>query len=359
MANSLRYLLCLVAVFLITATLSLIAQEKPVKIGVLIPGQSSEEVIHAAQLAIHMANNHGGFRDQHFELTVRTTEGPWGAGSKQSVALVYEDSVWAILGSLDGRNAHLAEQVAVKSHITYLETRATESTLSQAYVPWFFRCVPSDDQQSIAILQHLRQKDQGNVAILSTDENDSRQAAKSFIRVAARKKTDNKAPFLINPDEFDFRQIFDKLNRANIRHLIVTVHSEATIEIIRLMKERMPEIFIYGTHSFTTGIHWPSPNCNAYDGMTLISAEILLSQEGKQFQQLFQNKYGYKPGISAFHAYDGTNLIIQAIRNAGLNREAIKDYIAETRFSGWTTGPISFDELGNRINSTLFTQLQK
>ena len=131
------------------------------------------------------------------------------------------------------------------------------------------------------------------------------------------------------------------------------------MEIIRLIKERMPKVIIYGTHSFTTGIHLQSPHRNAYDGMTLISAEILLTQEGKQFQQVFQSKYGYKPGISAFQAYDGTNLIIQAIRNAGLNREAIKDYIAETHFSGWATGPISFDELGNRTDAVQFTHIQE
>ena len=34
----------------------------------------------------------------------------WGAGSKESVSLVYEDQVCAIIGTLDGRNGHLAEQ---------------------------------------------------------------------------------------------------------------------------------------------------------------------------------------------------------------------------------------------------------
>lgn len=336
---------------------SLIAQETSVKIGLLIPGRSSKEIIHAAELAINQANLREGYRDQPFELVIRTTEGPWGAGSKQSVALVYEESVRAILGSLDGRNAHLAEQVAVKSHITYLETRATESTLSQAYVPWFFRCVPSDDQQSIAILELLRQKEQGTIAILATEENDSRQAARSFIRVAARKENSSQAPLIINPDESDIQQLIHKVGKRNIRHLIVTVHSQATLEIIERIRERMPEVMMYGTHSFTSGIDLQTPSWDTYEGMTLISAEILRTPEGKQFQDFFQSKYGYKPGLSAFHAYDGTKLIIQAILQTGSDREAIKDYIAETRFSGWATGSISFDELGNRTGATLFTHI--
>ncbi len=84
-----------------------------------------------------IANERGGFNGSPFKLVVRTTEGPWGAGSKESVGLVYEDEVRAIVGSLDGRNAHLAEQVVAKSHLVYMETKATDPTLSQAYVPWF------------------------------------------------------------------------------------------------------------------------------------------------------------------------------------------------------------------------------
>ena len=339
--------------------LLLSAQSETVKIGMLIPDMTTTEVTDAAQLAMDQANDRGGFRSIPFELVVRTTEGPWGAGSKQSVALVYEDSVQAILGSLDGRNAHLAEQVAVKSHITYLETRATESTLSQAYVPWFFRCVPSDDQQSVAILELIKQKGEGSIAILSTEENYSRQAARSFIRIAARKEYNIPAPLIINPDESDIRQLIDQIRKRNIRHLIVTVHSQATLEIIGLLRENMPEVMIYGTHSFTTGIHLQSPHWNSYDGMTLISAEILLTPEGSKFHNTFQSNYGVKPGLSAYHTYDGTNLIIQSIRHAGLDREAIKEYISETRFLGWATGSISFDELGNRNDAVRFTHIQE
>ena len=89
---------------------------------------------------------------------IRTAEGFWGAGSKESVGLVYEDNVRAIIGALDGRNGHLAEQVATKSHLTYIETYATEPTLSQAFVPWFMRVVPNDNQQSAIILDQIQRE---------------------------------------------------------------------------------------------------------------------------------------------------------------------------------------------------------
>ncbi|MCK5080135.1 MAG: ABC transporter substrate-binding protein, partial [Bacteroidales bacterium] len=176
---------------------------------------------------------------------------------------------------------------------------------------------------------------------------------------AARKEYNMPAPLIINPDESDIQQLVDQIRKRNIHYLIVTVHSRETLEIIGIIRERRPEVKMYGTHSFTTGIHLQSPHWNSYNGMTLISAEILLKPEGSKFHDTFQSNYGVKPGLSAYHTYDGTNLIIQAIQHVGLDREAIKEYISETQFAGWATGSISFDELGNRTDAVRFTQIQE
>ena len=129
-----------------------------IKIGFLIPDQKNLAAKHGAELAIQQANENGRYSGIQFQLIVRSTEGPWGAGSKESVNLVFEDKVLAIIGALDGRNAHLAEQVAAKTKIAFLSTRATDMTLSQAFVPWYFRCVPNDRQQAISLIQEIYKK---------------------------------------------------------------------------------------------------------------------------------------------------------------------------------------------------------
>ncbi len=171
-------------------------------------------VIGAAELAIQEANERGGFKGIPFQLVVRTTEGPWGAGSKESVALVYENDVRAIVGSLDGRNAHLAEQVAAKSHLVYLETRATDPTLSQAYVPWFIRNVPNDNQQAMAILDLIGEEGAGNTAILVSESYDTRYAVKSLTEQSS--SLYGISPLLIKVDsnESDIAAVIEQLMEA-------------------------------------------------------------------------------------------------------------------------------------------------
>lgn len=129
-------------------------------IGLLLPDKKTLAAKHGAELAVSIANNMGGFAGHPFHLVVRTTDGLWGAGSNESVSLVFEDQVLAYMGSLDGRNAHLAEQVATKTRVAFISTWATDMTLSYAFVPWFFRCVPDDKQQAISLIReiYLKQK---------------------------------------------------------------------------------------------------------------------------------------------------------------------------------------------------------
>src|SRR5512135_2962372 len=116
----------------------------PVKIGLLISDAQSTAAQHGAEMAIRKANERGGYYGRPFKLVVRSMEGPWGTGSKQAVDLIFSEEVTAIMGSHDGRNAHLVEQVCTKARVVFMSVWASDPTLSQAFVPWYFSCVPND-----------------------------------------------------------------------------------------------------------------------------------------------------------------------------------------------------------------------
>ena len=94
-------------------------------------------------------------------------EGPWGTGSKEAVSLIFDDEVTAIMGSHDGRNAHLVEQVTTKTRIVFLSAWASDPTLSQAFVPWYFSCVPNDMQQADVLIKTIYKKSNTKLAVIS------------------------------------------------------------------------------------------------------------------------------------------------------------------------------------------------
>jgi branched-chain amino acid transport system substrate-binding protein len=63
------------------------------------------------------------------------------------------------------------------------------------------------------------------------------------------------------------------------------------------------------------------------------------------------------PGAVAAYAFDGMNLIIEAIRNAGPDRDNIQKSLAKIYYEG-VTGPIQFDDKGNRVGTARLMEIK-
>ncbi|HEX2092361.1 MAG TPA: ABC transporter substrate-binding protein [Longimicrobiaceae bacterium] len=72
--------------------------------------------------------------------------------------------------------------------------------------------------------------------------------------------------------------------------------------------------------------------------------------EARRFVAAFRARYGVEPDAGAAHAYDATLLLVQAIREVGPDREAVRDYLARVRgdraYAG-VTGEIRFAANGD------------
>ena len=156
-----------------------------IKLGLLIPDKQSVAAKHGAELAIINANKDRS-NAHYYVLEVRDMEGPWGTGSKVMVDLVFDEKVWAVVGCVDGRNSHLAEQVSAKSHVIFLNTLSGDPTLSKAFVPWYFSCVPNDIQNAIMLTEELlSRKTKGKIAVVTESGYDTEMASENFKKHAA------------------------------------------------------------------------------------------------------------------------------------------------------------------------------
>lgn len=169
-----------------------VINDKTIKIGLLIADSNFENAKFAAQIAIDEANKKGGLKSVPFQLVTKSMEGSWGTGSKQTVDLVFIDNVWGIIGSLDGRNAHLVEQVIAKTHIVFLSAWATDPSLSQSFVPWYFSCVPNSNQETTTLIDEIyNNKKLTKIAIVLDAGYDSKINTDGFISELKTKKNSN------------------------------------------------------------------------------------------------------------------------------------------------------------------------
>ena len=318
-----------------------------VKIGFLGPivptvsvatgGKSHEEplgiaMLRGAKMAIDEANAEGGYRprDIPFELVVHNDNGLWGASGNEIVNLAYKDNVWAILGTIDGANSHIAIRVALKAEIPMINTGDTDPTFIETNIPWVARTIGDDRQQNYLLLDYLYRK-QGfeRVAII--------RASNRYGRFGVREIKDGSRrlghPIVIEMAYAvggeDFTLQIDRIAEAEPEAIVHWGNADDGARILNQLRARgldqpffcsdrcVTEEFVdlAGEHAlevFSTYPWNPDREDPGLDG----------------FRRDFEARFGVEPDTYAAHAYDGMNLLIWAIQNAGLNRAKIRDLLA-------------------------------
>ena len=160
--------------------------------------------------------------------------------------------------------------------------------------------------------------------------------------------------FLYNVSGRDYREIFTEIEKNSIEAILLFGKPAFASEIIPLFKQYNMKQTIFGSLSIMDDQKASSPDWSVLEDITMISSGQWFTGKGIAFQKEFQTEYGYQPGPAAAYAYDGINVIVEAIINAKpdrnsiiYDREKIIDAFSKVNYSG-ITGGIQFDKNGNR-----------
>ncbi|HBC78096.1 MAG TPA: hypothetical protein DCZ51_05675 [Bacteroidales bacterium] len=324
--------------------------DRTVKIGLLVQDSSWTSAVQGAELAVSNANKNGGLNGRMFQLVVRSMEGPWGTGSKQAVTLIFDEKVWALVGLHDGRNAHLVEQAATKSQVVFLTAWPGDPTLSQAFVPWFFNCVPNDNQQAGSIFKEIYEiRKYRNIVVVRGKDYDSEKSFSSFMNYV---KISGKS----DPIQFNIEDVAEKpgilagiTGKSGSGCLVLFCQPSESLKIIREIKKENPVLPVFGPLAILNENELHGQEINEFDNNLSVPAGEWPETENQKFRLEFEKKYGNEPGMVASYSYDCMSVLIEAIRKSGdSDREMIQNSLKNIRFRG-ITGPIQFDDKGNRM----------
>lgn len=316
-----------------------------VRIGAIGPARRPEGRRFRAgvELAIAEANRRGGFRGIPYEVVYRPDDGPWGTGVKQITALAYEDSVWAIVGGLEGGDAHLAELIAAKLWIPVVTPTASDMTIDYANVPWVFRCFPTDDRQAEALVRYASGRGCDGLAVYFEADREGRTGLRRLEEAAAAAEL--RLTWIRPFPPSDPRTAVSARGFGSPEMTLIWGRSEAGLSVLRELRE----IGYRGT------VLAPA---------TLLSPELLEHPEGvgtlvvaapyeldrrdermREYRRLYREEVGEDPDPVALFGYDAASLVIAAVERAGLNRARIRDALARIEFPG-IAGTFRFGPLG-------------
>ncbi len=351
---------------------------KTVKIGFIGPimstvsvatgGKSHEEalgikMLEGARLAVEEANARGGYlkRKIPFDLVIANDNGLWGSSGNEIVKMAYKDDVWAILGTIDGANSHIAIRVALKAELVMMNSGDTDPTFVETNIPWIMRCIGDDRQMGYLLIDYiLRKMDFKRIGIIRASNRYGRFGVRE-IRDSARRMERPIAiemAYRVGADDFSLQ--LERLRDAKPDAVVHWGDAREAALILRQMRtmgmnqpyfcsdRAVSEEFakLAGSHAegVIAGYPWnPDHQDPKYQA----------------FQAAFRKRFGEEPETYAAHAYDGMSLLIWAIQNAGLNRAKIRDVLAY-RTKPWpgVTGDIPFSAVLDDIGEVFLARYE-
>jgi ABC-type branched-subunit amino acid transport system substrate-binding protein len=334
-------------------------QEEPadiaeVRIGYFGPSDPADpeggDLWRAADWAVGAANQQGGYRGKPFRLVPCWSPDPWRAGISQLARMVYRDRVWAIVGGIDGSSAHLAEQVVAKARLPLVCPASTDRTANVANVPWIVSMLPGDDRQAPVLVEALLARGvSGRFAVLSTADHDAHRLALELDRACKRKGLAPRLAQVLGGTDADDVDACRELIAGEIGGIVILTDASHSARLVRRLRADGFRGAILGGPTLGRRAFLEGAGADA-EGVLF---PLLFDPETAPpcFVAEFRARFAFEPDHAAAATYDGVNLLIAAIRKAGLNRAKIGDALHDLTPWQGVTGPVSWDRLGTNSHS--------
>ena len=302
----------------------------------------------AASMAVEEANKQGGWNGLPFRLAATWSENVWGTGVSQLARLVYEEGVWAILGSVDGAATHLAEQIVAKALLPLVSPVATDESVNLAGVPWMFSVVPGDHLWApVLVTDLLASVGDGDFALVSVTDHDSRAALDVLLEDLSYQDRVPLQRLDIRPQISDLAAQLERLRLEDVEAVLVVAGPKDGARLLRGIRERGYAGPIFGSPQLARRACLERAG-EAAQGLRVpvLSDPDVGSAELQDFETRFRDLTGRDPDWAAAHTYDATRILLAAITRAGLSRAAIREALVE--LSPWqgVTGTIDWDPTG-------------
>lgn len=342
--------ICLILTLPVTAqSISSIenGDDRSINIGLLITENPSEnllmrEAVDVVNLAMDEVNESGGILKKKLNLFVASVDGNWGAGSKRAVDLISKHGATVLLGFVDGRSAHLIEQVCTKAQVPFVSAYSPDPTLSRINIPWFFSTMPHAEKQAKVMADKLIQNHQGDkISVISSDEYDQSFIRRAFLQEFEKVNTLTPNVWSYSAGEDNFAQMVSEISGSDAEVIAFFGNSEELENFILELEMKDHEIPVYTPiNDFKR-----DQLQNGSNPIFTITPKNWDSEIKKKFHEDFYQEYGYRPGLYAPYVYDGMIAIINAIRSNGAASAQIQDALFNMNLPG-VNGVISFDDSG-------------
>ena len=317
-------------------------------------------VNNAIQMAVEDINANGGIDGKQIEYIYYDEKGDTTEATNAYNKLVQDDKVVAIIGDVTTKPTLAVAQTSQQDNIPIITATATAAEVTLTG-PNIFRACFTDPFQGELMASYASEKlGATKVAVLSDMADDySSGIAEAFVAKAEDLGMQVVADEKYQDGDVDFKSQLTNIKGQNPDVLFLPVYYED----LRLISAQAKEVGVTAQLCGADG--WDSVLTDNFDS-SVLNGGVFCSQYSTEstdervqnFISAYKEKYEMDPNMFAVLAYDATNMMAQAISDAGsTDSQAIIDAMAALEYDG-LTGHMTFDEDRNPQKSAVIVSIQ-
>ncbi len=333
------------------------ADVSEVAIGFLGPIENHKDLAlgvamrRGAELAIAEANARGGYGGKPFRLKIHNDAATWGASSNEIVKMVYDEKVWAMLGSISGDSTHIALRVSLRAELPIVNSAATDPTIPETIIPWILTSIQDDRVQGYTLARRIY-SDLGlkRIGLLRVNERYGRFGVLKFRDASRRLGHPVVIEQKFQPLDASFTRQLRVINDSRVDGIVLWADAAAAGTILKEMRQMGMKQPVFGSFRVL------GDDLLRIAGESAEGLEIVYPFDPTRDDPLwlgFQKRFAaaYQAKTDAFSAlgFDTMNILLGAICRAGLNRGRIRDALYSLDHYRGVTGEMTFDPNAKNI----------
>lgn len=311
------------------------AQLKEIAVGFFSPVENNPEMVfgipalHGAQLAIEQANARGGYHGKPYTLKLHNESALWGASSAELVKMLFDENCWGMVGCIDGQNCHIVLRTTLKLEVPIVDIGTTDPTVTETRIQWLLHNFPDDRQQGYTLADYVFKVCKlRRIGILRTQTRYARIGIEKFSDEARRMGRQPILEVKFERGDTDFTQQLRMLRDAREEGVVIwgeAAEAGLILKQMRALGMRQP-VFGGSRLAYPQLLATAGP---AAEGLVVTSTLNPTRTDAKwlAFRDAYRKQFHDEPIDYAAYSYDGMNMLLTAIKKAGLNRGRIMDVL--------------------------------
>lgn len=355
----------LIIIMMIGFTLPTVAlSQSDIKIGILGPmtgpgslmGQGQRD---GALMVFDKINAEGGIKGRKIDPIVMDDQAQISLGINAAKKLVYKDEVLAVIGTPNSPVC-LATMPITQEAKTPQIVFGVAPKITQMGDPWFIRVTPSDSILAENFVNFVTQELKIKKLAVFHDSSDYGKGGLSAVE--NKLKEYNLAPVIVesfNVGDKDFSAQLNKIKNAGVGGVFLWGLYVEGAQIVTQAKQLGLSMPFFASSGVLQGAFLELAG-EAAEGLYVVTYFSLENpaKDVQEFIRTYREKFQRDPTPTSGLAYDGANVLVEAINQFGTDKDKIMKALRSLKDYKGVTGRLTSDDTGQAGRSAIIMQIK-